>query len=162
MVPAFVALIVTLFAWPNARLEPRDLPIGVAGEPAAAEAVEQQLATQEGAFDVHRYSDEAEAREAIEDRDVYGAFVATAGGVTVLTASAASQAVAQLLSHEAGDEVYRTSWRHRAVQLWLRPSCRSCSREYSWASWPRCWHRAARSDWACSSSCQSYAGSART
>ena len=35
---------------------------------------------QEGAFDVHRYADEAAAREAIEDREVYGAFVAGPGG----------------------------------------------------------------------------------
>jgi hypothetical protein len=105
VVPAFVALIVTLFAWPSARLEPRDLPIGVAGPGPAADAVEEQLGEQEGAFDIKRYADEEEARDAIEDRDVYGAFVVTAGGVTVLTASAASHAVAQLLSHEASDEV---------------------------------------------------------
>ena len=67
VVPLVVGLILTLFAWPSARLEPRDLPIGVAGPAPAAQAVEQRLATQEGAFDVDRYADEAAAREAIED-----------------------------------------------------------------------------------------------
>ena len=104
IVPVVVALVLPLFAWPSARLEPRDLPIGVAGPAPAAGAVEQRLSRQEGAFDVHRYADEGAAREAIEDREVYGAFVAKPGGVSVLAASAASPAVAQLLSHAAAEQ----------------------------------------------------------
>jgi hypothetical protein len=100
-VPVVVALVLTPFAWPSARLEPRDLPIGVAGAPPAAEAIEQRLARQEVAFDLQRYRDEAAARKAIEDREVYGAFVATPSAPKVLTASAASQAVAQLLTRAA-------------------------------------------------------------
>jgi hypothetical protein len=103
VLPAFVALIVTLFAWPNARLEPRDLPIGVAGTGPAADAAEERLAEQDGAFDIKRYADEAEVRDAIEDRDVYGAFVVTAAGAKVLTATGGSQAVAQLLSRAASE-----------------------------------------------------------
>jgi hypothetical protein len=102
-IPLAVALVITLFAWPNARLEPRDLPIGVSGAPAAAEAVEQRLAAREGAFEVHRYANEAGARRAIERRDVYGAFVATPAGAKVLVASAASPAVAQMLTHAASE-----------------------------------------------------------
>jgi hypothetical protein len=102
-VPVVVALVLTLFAWPSARLEPRDLPIGVAGAPPAAEAIERRLARQEGAFDLQRYGDEAAARKAIEDRVVYGAFVATPSAPKVLTASAASPAVAQLLTQAAGE-----------------------------------------------------------
>jgi hypothetical protein len=103
VVPVITALVLTLFAWPNARLEPRDLPIGVAGPPAGVEAMEQRLARQgSGAFDVHVYATEAEARSAIEDRDIYGAFVVT-GGAQVLTASGASPAVAQLLEHAAAE-----------------------------------------------------------
>jgi hypothetical protein len=103
VVPLVVGLILTLFAWPSARLEPRDLPIGVAGPAPAAQAVEQRLATQEGAFDVHRYADEAAAREAIEDREVYGAWVVTPAGAKVLTSSAGSSIVAQLLTHAASE-----------------------------------------------------------
>ncbi len=104
VVPLVVALVLTLFAWPSARLEPRDLPIGVAGPAAAAKAIEARLGSQEGAFDVHRYADEAAAREAIEDREVYGAFVAAPAGPKLLTASAASPAVAQLLGNAASAE----------------------------------------------------------
>jgi hypothetical protein len=103
IIPLVVALVLTLFAWPAARLEPRDVPIGVAGAPAAATAIERQLAARNGAFDAHRYADEAAAREAIEDREVYGAFVATSAGAKVLTASAASPAITQLLNHAAAE-----------------------------------------------------------
>jgi hypothetical protein len=103
VVPLVVAIILTLFAWPAAKLEPRDLPVGVAGPAAATGPIEEQLSAREGAFDLHRYADEAAAREAIEDRDVYGAFVVTSQGPKVLTASAGSQAVAQQLTHAADE-----------------------------------------------------------
>jgi hypothetical protein len=97
IVPVAIALALALFAWPATSIEPRDLPIGVVGAP----GVETRLAQQPGAFDVHRYADAASARSAIRDRDVYGAIVAEPGGTTVLTASAASFTVAQLLQQEA-------------------------------------------------------------
>jgi hypothetical protein len=100
VVPLVVALVLTLFAWPAAKLGPRDLPVGVAG-PAVAGPIERQLEAREGAFELHRYAGEAAAREAIEEREVYGAFVATPQGPKVLTASAGSQAVAQQLTHAA-------------------------------------------------------------
>jgi hypothetical protein len=103
IVPVVVAIVLTLFAWPSARLEPRDLPVGVAGPAAAVGKLEQQLAADPDAFDVHRYANEAEAREAIEDREVYGAFVATPAGPKVLSSTAASPAVAQLLGHAAAE-----------------------------------------------------------
>jgi hypothetical protein len=103
VVPLVVALVLTLFAWPAAKLEPRDLPVGVAGPPTATGPIEDQLEAREGAFDLHRYAGEATAREAIGDREIYGAFVATAGGPKVLTASAASPAVAQQLTQAAGE-----------------------------------------------------------
>jgi hypothetical protein len=101
VVPVVVALVLTLFAWPSARLEPRDLPIGVAGPPVAARAIEQRLKAQDGAFEVHRYADVGAARQAIEDREVYGAWVATPAGIKVLTSTAGSSLVAQLLTHAA-------------------------------------------------------------
>jgi hypothetical protein len=103
-VPLVVALVLTLFAWPSSRLEPRDLPIGVAGAPAAAGALERQLAARDGAFELHRYATEAAARDAIEDRQVYGAFVAAPSGPKVLMSSAGSPAVAQLLTHAAAEQ----------------------------------------------------------
>ena len=81
VVPLVVALVLTVFAWPNSRMAPRDLPVGVAGPAPAADAIEAKLSEQEGAFVLERYSDESAAREAIEDREVYGAFVATPAGL---------------------------------------------------------------------------------
>ena len=103
IVPVVVAIILTLFAWPSAKLEPRDLPVGVAGPAAAVGQLEQQLGANPDAFDVHRYGNEAEARAAIEDREVYGAFVATPEGPKVLNSSAASPVVAQLLGQAAAE-----------------------------------------------------------
>ncbi|MFF8380075.1 ABC transporter permease [Streptomyces sp. NPDC015661] len=97
LIPVVAALALALFAWPAARIAPRDLPIGVAGPAAAADAVERQLGRHEGAFEIHRYEDAAAARAAIEDRDVYGAVVVTPSGTELLTASAASPVVAGLL-----------------------------------------------------------------
>jgi hypothetical protein len=92
-----VALALWAFAWPAARTAPRDLPVGVAGPPAATAAVAQKLGRGGGTFEIHRYGDEAAARHAIERREVYGAVVVTPKGPRALTASAASPVVAQAL-----------------------------------------------------------------
>jgi hypothetical protein len=98
VVPLVVAITLATFAWPAARLEPRDLPLGVAGPADATRTVEERLEhAGAGAFELHRYADEAAAREAIEDREVQGAVVASPDGVTVLTASASSAVVAGML-----------------------------------------------------------------
>jgi hypothetical protein len=100
LVPVLVGLALAAFAWPAARLAPRDLPIGLVAPAAAGQGVEQWLAA-DGAIEVHRYADEPSARAAIADREVYGAIVATPQGTAVLTASAASPLVAQLLQQAA-------------------------------------------------------------
>ncbi|MFI2435249.1 ABC transporter permease [Streptomyces sp. NPDC018693] len=105
LAPVLAALALWAFAWPAARTAPHDLPLGVAGPAAATAPLEQQLRKgHEGAFEVHRYGDEAAARDAIEDRTVYGAVVATPGGPKLLTASAASPVVAQLLQQAVGEQ----------------------------------------------------------
>ncbi|MFJ3672635.1 ABC transporter permease [Streptomyces sp. NPDC090106] len=109
LVPVLTALALWAFAWPAARTAPRDLPLGVAGPAAATAQVERELAEHEGAFEIHRYADEAAARAAVKDRTVYGAVVVTADGPELLTASAASPVVAQLLQQAAaGDGRTRT------------------------------------------------------
>ncbi|MER7958139.1 ABC transporter permease [Streptomyces sp. NPDC096030] len=97
LIPVVVALALWAFAWPAARIAPRDLPLGVAGPATATAPLEQRLAERAGAFEVHRYDSEAAARTAIEDRAVYGAVVVTPQGPELLTASAASPVVAGLL-----------------------------------------------------------------
>ncbi len=107
LLPALIAavlqaLMVLAFAWPSANTAPRDLPLGVAGPQAAVTQVEQALAkAQPGAFELKSYPDEAAARAAIEDREVYGAIVLTQQGRKVLTASGAGPVVAQLLAQAA-------------------------------------------------------------
>ncbi|MDG9686427.1 ABC transporter permease [Streptomyces sp. DH18] len=97
LTPLMVTLALWAFAWPAARIAPRDLPVGVAGPAPAAQQLEQRFEQRDGAFDVHRFDDEAAARTAIEDRTVYGAVVVTPRGPHLLTASAASPVVSQLL-----------------------------------------------------------------
>lgn len=117
LVPVLAALALWAFAWPATRTAPRDLPLGVAGPAAATAPVEKQLAQQEGAFEIHRYADEAAAREAVEDRTVYGAVVVTPQGPELLTASAASPAVAQLLQQAVTRHASAEGTRVRTVDV---------------------------------------------
>ncbi|MFE4217994.1 ABC transporter permease [Streptomyces sp. NPDC056844] len=98
LVPLIVTLSLWAFSWPAARIAPRDLPVGIAGAAPAADQLQSRFEQREGAFEIHRYADEAAARAAIEDRVVYGAVVVTGKGPQLLTASAASPVVAQLLT----------------------------------------------------------------
>ncbi|TDD83629.1 hypothetical protein [Actinomadura rubrisoli] len=93
-------IMIIAFAWPAARIAPRDVPVVVAGPQAAA--VAGRLAQERpGAFDIKTRQDEAGARAALTDREAYGAIVTTPSGPKVLTASAASPAVAQQLGQMA-------------------------------------------------------------
>jgi hypothetical protein len=79
-------------------------PAGRRGRPRGRHRPDREAARRaRGAFELHRYADEAAAREGIEERDVYGAFVATPSGPKVLTASAGSTAVTQLLTQAAAE-----------------------------------------------------------
>ncbi|QOV39915.1 ABC transporter permease [Streptomyces ferrugineus] len=117
LVPVIAALALWAFAWPAARTAPRDLPLGVAGPAAATAQVERQLAQKDGAFEIHRYADEAAAREAVEDRTVYGAVVVTPQGPELLTASAASPTVAQLLQQAVAEQAAAEGTQVRTVDV---------------------------------------------
>ncbi|MEU6341797.1 ABC transporter permease [Streptomyces sp. NPDC046977] len=96
--PMVISLAALAFAWPASRIAPRDLPVGIVGTSTASQkAVESMTRNAPGGFDFHLYPDQAAARSAIMDREVYGAFVIAPGRVTVLEATAASMPVAQLL-----------------------------------------------------------------
>lgn len=95
---AALAVICLAFGWPAARSQPHDLPIGVA-TPLTAGGVQSQLDhVAPGGFAVTNYPDQEALRSAIRDRDVYGGLTAGPAGTTLLTASGASPAVAQLLT----------------------------------------------------------------
>jgi hypothetical protein len=97
--PLLIMLAVLSFAWPAARVAPRDLPLGIVNSTDTGRQVATSLEhTEPGAFDLTLYSDQATAVRAIEDRDVYGALMISPHNVTVMTASAASPTVAQLLA----------------------------------------------------------------
>ncbi len=101
-VSVVLGLLVSWFAWPAKELEPRNLPVVVAGPPPAAAAVSQQLAAaRPGAFEVTTVADSAAADQALRDREAYAAFVVAADGMSLHTASAASPTVAALLTQAA-------------------------------------------------------------
>jgi hypothetical protein len=98
---ALLSLLVIAFAWPATQLAPRSLPIVVAGPAEATAQVGAALdKAAPGGFAVTVVPDEAAARDAIEHRDAYGAVV-LGQPPSVLTASAASPVVAQLLTQIA-------------------------------------------------------------
>lgn len=96
--PLMIALAVLAFAWPAARIAPNDLPVGIVGTSPASEAAIAALTHADpGGFSFQLYPDKASARSAIKSRDIYGAFAIGPRRITVLEASAASPAVAQVL-----------------------------------------------------------------
>ncbi|MDQ4053041.1 MAG: hypothetical protein M3237_10115, partial [Actinomycetota bacterium] len=101
-----VAVLLTAFTWPTSQLEPRSLPVVVAGPDDAADRFGDQLGQRAGddAFDVSPVADRAAAVDALRDREAYAGFVPSPDGqVEILVASAASPVVAQLLGEMAGD-----------------------------------------------------------
>ncbi|WP_438856439.1 ABC transporter permease [Agromyces sp. M3QZ16-3] len=97
-----VGVILLAFAWPSVTAEPKDLPVGIVGPDASVTQVEERVADEaEGAVALERYDDRDAAVAAIEQREVYGAIVLgdqPTDAPEVLTATAASPVVAQLLN----------------------------------------------------------------
>lgn len=102
-VAALLAVLVAAFAWPAVNTAPRGVDLAVVAPSPVAGQVESQLAANagEGAFDITVLDDRAAAEQAIRDREVYGALVLGPGGGEALIASAASPAVAQMLTQIA-------------------------------------------------------------
>ncbi|WP_067471704.1 ABC transporter permease [Nocardia amamiensis] len=91
------ALLLIAFAWPATNIAPRDLPLAVTG-PQAGMVRDRLAELRPGAFEVSTPADEAAARVAIADREVYGAIVTGDGRPRLLIATGASPAVAQQLT----------------------------------------------------------------
>ncbi|MEZ3158982.1 hypothetical protein AB1K54_00405 [Microbacterium sp. BWT-B31] len=100
-VSLIVGVVLLAFSWPAVTADPRDLPIGIVGSAEQIEQVSEAIDEQsEGAIALTEYDDRDAAVTAIEHREVYGAVVLPAEQTQspeVLTASAASPAVAQML-----------------------------------------------------------------
>jgi hypothetical protein len=123
VLPLMIMLAALAFAWPAARIAPRDLPVGIIGaQSASQQAVAGLTRTEPGAFAFRRYASPAQARAAIENREVYGAFVITSQRITVLEASAASPVVAELLS-TVGQQLAS----HAAARATSQPATRAAT-----------------------------------
>lgn len=105
VVAAGIALVQLLFVfclgYPPLHAAPHNLPVGIAGPASAVAQAAGQLSGPRGAYDVHRYADQAAAQAGIESRQVYGAIVMTPPGPRLLVASAASPAIADALRAQA-------------------------------------------------------------
>lgn len=106
LVPLVVALLLTVFAWPVVNTAPNKLPVGLVTTSTMQKRLPQLLErARPGAFDFKTYASEEEARKAILEREVYGALLvdpAKPDNFKVLTASAGSPAVAQLIGAIGG------------------------------------------------------------
>ena len=142
--PVLIALAVLAFAWPVARTAPRDLPVGIVGAgPASEQAVAALTQANPGGFSFQLFPDEASAQSAIKNRDIYGAFAFGQQQITVLEASAASPAVAQLLDGVGQQLAHQMTqqadsggewWLHvRVAQIDLVPASASDPREMALA-----------------------------
>lgn len=88
-------------AGPPTHMEPRDLPVGVVGERQMATQLQEQLGSSEvgEGLEVEVFESVSAAEAAIQDREIYAAIVPQpGGGGELVVASAASPAVAQLLT----------------------------------------------------------------
>jgi multiple sugar transport system substrate-binding protein len=109
------ALFAFLFVAPSHDPTPNNLPVAVAGSEEAAAPLVRALERNEGEFDVVRLADAGEARKAVLDREVYGAFVLTRPNAPELfVATAASPSVAGVLEEvaagaAAGSEPLKTN-----------------------------------------------------
>lgn len=109
--PLIITLAILAFAWPAARLQPRNIPVGIVGAPAARnQFVSAVSMAQPGKLALRHYSTVGSAQSAVKDRDIYGAFVVSAGRLQILDASAAGPVVAQFLG-----QVGHTVAAHRSV-----------------------------------------------
>lgn len=99
LVAAVVSVVVIAFTWPSRTSSAHDIPIVVAGPAVQTSRLESALTKGNDTFDVSRVADRDEAVRQLKERDAYGAVVLRAGTPPeVLTASAASPAVAQVMN----------------------------------------------------------------
>ncbi|MEO3810997.1 hypothetical protein ABGB17_18535 [Sphaerisporangium sp. B11E5] len=98
LLTVIIAVLLTAFAWPSVRSSVHDVPIAVAGPAAAVAPVSTALGRRlAGGFEITEVAGTAAAERLIRDRKVYGAIDVSSGTPQVITASAASPAVAQTL-----------------------------------------------------------------
>ncbi|WP_084078097.1 hypothetical protein [Demequina sp. NBRC 110057] len=94
-----LSIMLLCFGLPAINSSPQDVPLGIVGDEQTAGALGSALeAAQPGAFEVTVYADAAAAEDAILNREVYGALIPGADGLTLDIATAASPTVASALT----------------------------------------------------------------
>jgi len=89
-----LCLFVFAFVYPGYKPKPHHLPVGVVAPAASLDSIAAQTG---GGFALIRYPTQEAARAAVDDRDIYGAVIASPSGRRLLVASAASFTVSQFL-----------------------------------------------------------------
>ncbi|SEE80530.1 hypothetical protein SAMN04489740_2609 [Arthrobacter alpinus] len=99
---ALVAVVLLAFLWPTVTSSVHNLPVVITGNGPATATLTTQL-EKSGAFAINSAGDRAAAVNAVETRSAYGAFVVAedGSGVEVVTASAASPVVVQIMNQAA-------------------------------------------------------------
>ncbi|KQR99935.1 hypothetical protein ASG12_04040 [Williamsia sp. Leaf354] len=106
---AALSILLLAFALPGVHSTPSDIRVGVVGSPTATAAIERPVDTaQSGAFDFSRPASEADARTAIERRDLDGALIVGGNGIRTLVTTAGSPSVATLVE-TLGNQVAQRS-----------------------------------------------------
>lgn len=102
-VAALLLVVATAFSWPAVNSGPHQVPVGVVAPAPVIEQLGGQVAAGigEDALDLQSMADRAAAEQAIANREVYGAIVLGPNGGEMLTASAASPAIAAALTQLA-------------------------------------------------------------
>jgi hypothetical protein len=119
---AVLAVIAIAFGMPAAKSKPHDVPIGAVGPQAVSGLVADLLErTAPDAFELTIYPSETALRSAIRNREVYGGVVIGTDGRTVLTATGASPAVAQLLTQIGNGFAQQTGMPLRTEDLATPP-----------------------------------------
>ncbi|MFG3618559.1 hypothetical protein [Nocardia sp. NPDC047654] len=96
LLTVITSVLLTAFAWPSVRSSVHDVPIAVAGPPAAVAQLRTTLDQRlPGGFDITEVTATATAEQLIRDRKVYGAIDLSSGAPQIIIASAAGTAVAQ-------------------------------------------------------------------
>lgn len=99
---ALVAVVLLAFLWPTVTSSVHNLPVVITGNGPATATLTTQL-EKSGAFTIDSAADRAAAVNAVETRNAYGAFVVAddGSGIEVVTASAASPVVVQIMTRAA-------------------------------------------------------------
>lgn len=102
-ISAIQMLFMFCLAYAPLHATPKEVPIGIVATGATRDHIETQLDdVGKDAIDIHYYGTADRARDAIKDRDIYGAIVVSdKGSMSMLVSSAANPTIANLLKTKA-------------------------------------------------------------